>query len=184
MPGSVFASAITGTIAVDSLPVVSSASAGIVPMIGTATTAYLKGDLTWSTITGGGDMTKAVYDSDLDNKIAEAQLTLNYATHSNATDHSVDNVGQHGTATTGIHGVGSGTIAQTADIPSAGTTASTQAFSDSAAGGTATTYSKTDHKHAMMVNPVTAHGTLTTGIHGVGTGTIAQRADIADDTNL
>ena len=54
MPGSVFASAITGTIAVDSLPVVSSASAGIVPMIGTATTAYLKGDLTWSVITGGG----------------------------------------------------------------------------------------------------------------------------------
>ncbi len=36
--------------------------------------------------------------------------------HSNADDHSVNNVGTHGTANTGVHGVGAGTIAKTSDI--------------------------------------------------------------------
>ena len=38
-----------------------------------------------------------------------------------------------------------------------GTTPSTQAFADVAAGGAATDAAKTDHKHAMPANPVTAH---------------------------
>ncbi len=37
---------------------------------------------------GSGDMTKAVYDPDADGDIAEAQLQLNFATHSNASDHT------------------------------------------------------------------------------------------------
>jgi len=37
---------------------------------------------------GSGDMTKAVYDPDADGDIAEAQLQLNYPTHSNANDHA------------------------------------------------------------------------------------------------
>jgi hypothetical protein len=38
-----------------------------------------------------------------------------------------------------------------------GTSPSTQAFGDAAAGGAATDAAKTDHKHAMPANPVTAH---------------------------
>lgn len=38
-------------------------------------------------------------------------------------------------------------------IPTAGTTPSTQAFGDTAAGGSATTFSKNDHKHTMMAAP-------------------------------
>lgn len=63
----------------------------------------------------------------------------------------------HQDATIGVHGVASGAIAGTGDIPTAGTTPSTQAFGDTAAGGSATTWSKNDHKHAMPANPVTAH---------------------------
>ncbi len=35
-----------------------------------------------------GDMTRAVYDPDLDGKIAEAQTELNYPTHNNSLDHA------------------------------------------------------------------------------------------------
>src|SRR3990167_8592254 len=48
----------------------------------------LTGELTSHSHAGGsGDMTKAVYDPDADGDIAEAQLQLDYPTHSNATDH-------------------------------------------------------------------------------------------------
>lgn len=55
-----------------------------------------------------------------------------------------------------------GTVAYSAltgkpTIPSLGTSPSTQAFGDSAAGGSATDAAKTDHKHGMPANPVTAH---------------------------
>ena len=40
---------------------------------------------------GGGDMLKSIYDPSSTGKIAEAQLTLNYSTHSNALDHSHSN---------------------------------------------------------------------------------------------
>ena len=36
-------------------------------------------------------------------------------------------------------------------------TPSTQAFGDAAAAGTALTFTRGDHKHAMMANPITAH---------------------------
>uniref|UniRef100_A0A6M3JAC8 Putative tail protein n=1 Tax=viral metagenome TaxID=1070528 RepID=A0A6M3JAC8_9ZZZZ len=97
MPGSVYASAISGTITTATFPLVTGTSAGMVPMIGTATTAYLKGDLTWSTIAGGGDMLASTYDPDVDGKIAEAQLSLNYATHTNALDH-VNTLDHNGSA--------------------------------------------------------------------------------------
>ncbi len=37
---------------------------------------------------GFGNMTKGVYDPNLDDKISEAQLLLSYATHSNTSDHT------------------------------------------------------------------------------------------------
>ena len=93
-----------------------SGAPGLMPILPADTTKYLGGDLSWHVIAGGGDMTKAVYDPDLDSKIAEAQLTLSYPTHSNAADHSVNDVGTHGTAATGVHGAGTATIATTADV--------------------------------------------------------------------
>lgn len=45
----------------------------------------------------------------------------------------------------------------TGSQPPLGTTPSTQAFGDAATGGAATDAAKTDHKHAMPANPVTAH---------------------------
>lgn len=45
------------------------------------------------------------------------------------------------------------TLARDSELPVAGTTPSTQAFSDVAAGGSAPTFSKNDHKHGMPANP-------------------------------
>ena len=51
--------------------------------------AVLTGQLSSHSHAGGsGDMTKAVYDPDADGDIAEAQLQLDYPTHSNANDHA------------------------------------------------------------------------------------------------
>jgi hypothetical protein len=55
---------------------------------------------------------------------------------------------------------------------------STQAFGDAAAVGSAAVSARRDHKHSMMADPVTGHKDLTTGVHGVGAGTIAKTADI------
>ena len=45
--------------------------------------------LTWEALpASSGDMTKAVYDPNADGKIAETELALNYATHSNTLDHN------------------------------------------------------------------------------------------------
>ncbi len=65
----------------------------------------------------------------------------------------------HTHASTGAQG---GTIAYSdltgkPTLLALGTSPSTQAFGDLAAGGAATDAAKTDHKHAMMANPVTAH---------------------------
>ena len=97
-------------------------------------------------------------------------------------------VSAHAGLTTGVHGVGAGTIAKTADIPVGGTPAvvlgtvntagsspnflrrddtilvfdaaspTTQAFSDSAVVGTATVVARRDHKHAMMAAPTSVSG--------------------------
>jgi hypothetical protein len=62
-----------------------------------------------------------------------------------------------------------------------GSTPSTQAFGDAAAGGSATTASKNDHKHAMPANPVRAQSSTTPAAIGtsgaVGSGTTDARAD-------
>lgn len=96
----------------------SSTVAGLMPILPADTTKYLGGDLAWHIIAGGGDMTKAVYDPDLDSKIAEAQLTLNYATHSPTNDH-VDNAGTqiatHAALTTGAHSLGTMALAASAN---------------------------------------------------------------------
>jgi hypothetical protein len=65
----------------------------------------------------------------------------------------------HTHATTGLQGgtVSYADLTNKPTIPSLGTSPSTQAFGDVAAGGAATDAAKTDHKHAMMANPVTAH---------------------------
>ncbi len=94
----------------------SAGTIGLMPAVGADTSKFLGADLTWHIIAGGGDMMKSVYDPDLDSKIAEAQLTLSYPTHSNASDHSVNDVGTHGTAASGVHGAGTANLATTADI--------------------------------------------------------------------
>jgi hypothetical protein len=65
----------------------------------------------------------------------------------------------HTHATTGLQGgtVSYADLTNKPTIPSLGTSPSTQAFGDVAAGGAATDAAKTDHKHAMPANPVTAH---------------------------
>ena len=57
-------------------------------------------------------------------------------------------------------------------------TPSTQAFGDAAAEGTTDGYTRTDHKHAMPANPVTAHES--TYAHGDIAGHIADAADAHD----
>jgi len=123
--------------------------------------------------------------------------------------HSV--VDAHDVATTGVHGVGAGTIAKTADIPAFDTPAivlgssaaagdattvirsnstiaafdatnpSTQAFGDSAAVGSAAYAARRDHKHAMMADPVPTHAALT-ATHGVS-GAIVGTTDTQTFTN-
>lgn len=59
--------------------------------LGTGTpnaTMVLMGDSAWTTLTASGDMLKSTYDPNVDGKIAEAELTLSYATHSNSLDHA------------------------------------------------------------------------------------------------
>ena len=65
----------------------------------------------------------------------------------------------HTHATTGLQGgqIAYSSLTGPPAIPAAGSTPSTQAFGDAAAGGAATTWSKNDHKHAMPADPVTAH---------------------------
>jgi hypothetical protein len=67
----------------------------------------------------------------------------------NTITNTADLTPAHKDATTGVHGVGAGTVAKTSDIPSAGSTPSTQVYGDSANGGSATTWSKNDHKHGF-----------------------------------
>ncbi len=74
---------------------------------------------------------------------------------SNAVTDTADLTPAHKDATTAVHGVGAGTVAKTSDIPSAGSTPSTQAYGDSAAGGSASTWSKNDHKHGFPAHTAT-----------------------------
>lgn len=84
------------------------------------------GALVWTAIAGGGDMLKATYDADEDGVIAIAQLDTDVAQVSEIDDVPVDGetaapissnwAFDHAAATTGVHGVGAGTVAKTADI--------------------------------------------------------------------
>lgn len=94
-----------------------------------------------------------------DNYVTDAEkAALHGQNDSNSSSEPAGTVATHAALTTGVHGVGAGTIAKTSDIPSAGSTPSTQAFGDTAAGGSATTWSKNDHKHAMPAAPTTITG--------------------------
>jgi len=64
---------------------------------------------------------------------------------------------------------------QTWQVPSGGgggtpsdTVTAETSFGQSSAAGSATTYSRGDHTHGTPTDPVPAHASLTTGIHGVG----------------
>ncbi len=51
---------------------VSTAKHGLVPKAPNVTSKFLRGDATWDTPAGSGDMTKAVYDTNLDNTVDDA----------------------------------------------------------------------------------------------------------------
>jgi len=117
----------------------------------------------------------------------------------------------HEDLTTGVHGVGAGTVAKTDDIPAMATPAvvlgssagagsaatvirsdstieafdatdpSTQGFGDAAAVGTAAKAARRDHKHAMMADPVPTHAALT-ATHGA-TGAIVGTTNTQTLTN-
>jgi len=73
-------------------------------------------------------------------------------------------IATHAGLTTGVHGVGLGTVAKVGDI-------ATDANLSAAAQAAITA--------SHSVNDVGTHGTATTGVHGVGAGTVAKTADIA-----
>lgn len=146
----------------------SSATAGLMPILPADTTKFLGGDLNWHIIAGGGDMTKAVYDPDLNDKIAEAQLTLNYATHSNSLDHTNDagtQIATHAAVTTGIHGVGTSLIASTAQITSAMTTHAALTTGVHGA-GTSLLAKLTDITDLNLITAANTAGNVTTAKHG------------------
>ena len=58
------------------------------------------------------------------------------------------------------------------------TVTSETTFGITAAVGTGTDYARNDHTHGSPTDPVTAHTALTTGVHGVGAGTVAKTSDI------
>jgi hypothetical protein len=78
-------------------------TAGLLPKLDIDPSKYLRSDATWVAIAGGGDMTRVVYDPDLDGVIAVAQLDPSLATTGNITTHA---------GLTGTHGAG--TIASVA----------------------------------------------------------------------
>jgi len=59
-----------------------------------------------------------------------------------------------------------------------------KAFGQSEAAGSSADYSRKDHTHGTPTDPTPTHAALTTGIHGVGAGTVAKVGDIAVDANL
>ena len=63
----------SGTVDGDRLPALSATKKGGAPATGTPTGKFLKDDNTWATPGGGGDMTKAVYDTDADNIVDKAE---------------------------------------------------------------------------------------------------------------
>lgn len=114
------------------------------------------------TVTGGGagDMDKATYDPDDDGVIAAAQLDPDVLT---ATEHTAigDSTPHHtryaDAEAVSAMGAKANSNPLNHDRLALGTSPSTQAFGDTAAGGSATDAAKTDHKHAMPANPVTGH---------------------------
>ena len=183
--------AVTGTGKVNpaNLPTVSSGTAGIVPAAGTATTSYLRGDYTWQTIAGGGDMLKATYDPAAKN--SQLASTGDLATHAalTASVHGAGTGGfaiaattlagygivdaaasSHVDAVNGVHGVGTASVASTANI----TTHSnlTNAVHGIPAGST-----------MAMTADIVTHSNLTGGIHGVA-GTVLSASALVAHTVL
>jgi hypothetical protein len=64
-----------------------------------------------------------------------------------------------------------------AAIPTAGTTATTQAIGDTSAAGSATTWSKSDHKHGLPAFGTTATSLTSGGTGSVGTAATLSRSD-------
>jgi len=94
-------------------------------------------------------------------------------------------VAAHSGLTTGVHGVGAGTVAEIADIPALSTTVP-EALGVAAVGD-GTTTARANHVHVMPSagdvgaensGAVGTHSDLTDGVHGVSGGTIAEIADI------
>jgi hypothetical protein len=94
-------------------------------------------------------------------------------------------VNTHNALTTGVHGVGAGTVAKLTDITYANAGAPAivnPSVTDNFVGFSNTTGSQKDSgKNAASFEPsgnVATHAALTTGVHGVGAGTIAKVSDI------
>ncbi len=92
---------------------VSTTKHGLTPKLPNDDTKFLDGKGNYTTPGGaGGDMTKAVYDPNADGVIELAQLAPLVCSESEADT----KVGNHAALATGVHGVGAGTVAKTADI--------------------------------------------------------------------
>ena len=68
--------------------------------------------------------------------------------------------------------------------PTPGDTVEDLDFSDIADAGASLEYSRKDHHHGMMVDPVIAHTALDSGVHGVGISQVASRQDISTHAGL
>lgn len=126
----------SGTLDGDRLPGLSSTKKGGVPATGTPSGKYLKDDGTWGVVNSAtwGNITGTLGD----------QTDLANALNAKASSTDLSN---HASATTGVHGVGAGTIAKTSDIPALSST--TPANLGIPAIGTETTSARADHVHAM-----------------------------------
>jgi hypothetical protein len=123
----------------------------------------------WVSVAGGGDMSKATYDPDLDSRIALAQLYSDVAGTADITTHA---------SSTNTHIGGAGTVLS---VAAATVLITTHAGStDAHIGGAGTVLST-----AAATILIKTHSDLTAGIHGVAAGsTIATTAEIATHAGL
>jgi hypothetical protein len=144
-------------------------TAGLLPKLDIDPSKYLRSDATWVAIAGGGDMTRVVYDPDLDGVIAVAQLDPSLATTGNITTHA---------GLTGTHGAG--TIASVAAATALITTHASS--TDAHIGGAGTVLSMAAGTvlittHAGSTN---AHGAATVLSMAAGTVLITTHAGSTD----
>jgi hypothetical protein len=223
----------------DRLPALSATKKGGAPATGTPSGKYLKDDGTWSSPSGSGDVVGpssavdsrlAAFDGTTGKLIMDSgKLAGDFETSGSVATHAaltgthgvttIDGVTERNTAitthaglTTGVHGVGAGTVAKVGDIATdtnlsanaqdavskrhsrshlvtgtsdhdpTGLTASQLVRLNAAA--TALESSGKVITDFEASGAVSTHAALTTGVHGVGAGTVSKVADIAVDTNL